>query len=250
MKHHFILRALPLAAAVALGACSSVVAVKDVAADQDAYLRQKFTTADINPAVAAKLPKVAGRGFGQLVITREGVTEGSDGKKDSNVLTTTYIDGGNGLVSYKTELSNNGIPYALMYATSYRGLLTLRSQVVPLRLQNSGSIFEVKEIDDVTALGTETGSTFRARYKTGMSIQFANFSEREKSCTAVRRFAAAELNGKLTGNAVEFDCEERSNNAVQDRSKWALLEQYGLAVQIEGVSATSKSTYRITDVKA
>ena len=248
MKIHFMYRALAVCAVVALAGCSSVIAVKDVTADQEGYLQQKFAPAAVDAAVLAKLPKTAAGSFGRVVMTRQVTIEGADGKKETNTAVTTYLNGGNGIVYYKTEHAANGIPFGLGYTTSYAGLLALRTQLVPLRLQNTTAIYEIKELGSITPVPAETGKTFAIRYKTGTTMQITNYNDAERACTAARRFPAAELNGRLAGNALEFNCEERTNNTVQNRSTWAMLEQYGFAVQTSGTSSTSKTTYLITGV--
>ena len=248
MKSLFIYRVLTGCAAAVLAGCSSVVAVKDVTADQEGYLQQKFAPAAVDATVLAKLPKAAAGSFRRVVMTRQVTIEGPDGKKETNSAVTTYLNGGSGIVFYKTEHAANGIPFGLGYTTSYAGLLPLRTQLVPLRSQNTTAIYEIKEIGSITPVPAGIGKTFAARYKTGTTMQITNYRDAERACTAARRFAAAELNGKLAGDAIEFQCEERANNTVQNRSTWAMLEQYGFAVQTSGTSSTSKSTYLITGV--
>lgn len=248
MKIHFMYRVLAVCAAAALAGCSSVVAVKDVTADQEGYLQQKFAPAAVDAAVLAKLPTAAAGSFTRMTMTRQVTSEGTDGKKETGTAVTTYRNGGNGIVYYKTEHAANGIPFGLGYTASYAGLLALRTQLVPLRLRNTTAIYEIKEIGSITPLPAEVGKTFAVRFKTGTTMQVTNYQDTERACTAARRFPAAELNGKLAGNALEFNCEERTNNTVQNRSTWALLEQYGFAVQTSGTSSTSKSTYLITGV--
>ena len=248
MTNHFKLHHLLLAGLATLGACSSVVQVKDVTADQDGYLRQKFATSEVSPAVVAKLPKTGGGSFSHIVLTRQVNTESSDGKKETGTAVTTYTDGGNGIVYYRIEHAMNGIPYGQTYASAYKGVLVLRSQLVPLRQQSTTALYEIKEIVAITPFPTDIGKTFSVKYKTGSTMQIANYSDAERACTTVRRFPAAELHAKLGGTATELDCEERTNNSVRSRGKWAMLEQYGFAVQVESTSATSKATYRITDV--
>lgn len=239
---------LLVCAGALLAGCSSVVAVKDVTADQDNYLRRNFAPSETDPTLLAKLPKSGTVAFSRIVLTRQVTTTSPDGKKEVNVATSTYFDGGNGVVYYKTELAANGIPYGLAFATSYKGWLSLRTQLVPLRSQTTTPIYEIKEINDITPVPTDIGKTFTAKFKNGTTMQIVNYFDFERSCTATRRLPASELNGKLEGTVLEFDCEERSGNLVRNRGKWAMLEKYGFAVQTESTSSSSTSTYQITDV--
>jgi hypothetical protein len=234
---------------LALSACTSVVPVKDVTSDTEGYLKRNFMPEMINPAVRAKLPGAKAAGFGRMTVIADGVSEGSDGKKETIHRITSYEDVGNGLFAYKHESQNNAIAYALNYGISYRGLLALRWQSVPLRQTNTGLIYEVKQLDQMTEAPSQAGKTFSATYKTGNSVQLAGYFDLQKACTAGRSYRAAEVNAKFAGQALELTCELRANNAVQDRSKWVLLESYGLAIELEGASASTKYTWTVVDVK-
>jgi hypothetical protein len=250
MQMSSLFRSFLLGSLLPLSACTSVVAVKDVTADQDGYQQQKFSAANVDANLVGKLSTTGTRTFNKLTITRSVTVEGSDGKKETNVQTTNYVNAGNGLVSYKTEHAHNGIPYGLTYGVTYRGLLPLRMQIVPLRQQNTSFIYEVKELTAISAVPNDAGQTVNMKYKSGTTAQLGNYLETEKTCTSTRRFDASELHSKLSGIAIALSCEERSNNTVRSRSKWVLLDQLGFAIQTEDVSSNSTSSYQITDIKS
>lgn len=183
-------------------------------------------------------------------MTQSVTLESNDGKKETNIAVTTVDDNGNGILSSRTELSGNGIPFGLLYETSYRGLLALRTQNMLLRAQSTSMIYEIKDITAINPIPTDIGATFTARFKTGTAIQITGFIDVERACTVERQFPAATLNAKLGGNAVEYRCEYRMNNTVVSRSKWVMLERYGYALQTEKTDSNSKTTYQITDVRA
>lgn len=232
-----------------LSACAPIPAVKDVTADRDGHMQRNFAPQAVNPAVLKKVPAEAGHaGPGKLTITRIAHSEQNDGKKTSWKSVATYTDVGNGLFERMDEFSSNDIPTALYFALSYKGIFDLRWQNVPLQRMRAMPLYEVKEItrfDSIPAAMKE----FEWDFSTGPQAQIANYLASQKKCKAVRRIAASEIYRSLGGQATEIDCETYANNSVQNRTKYMLLEQYGVGVLTELSSSVNKIVYEITDVK-
>ncbi len=232
-----------------LAACSSVESVKDVTMDKEGYLARRFSPTTLHQSVTKKIPSDAGSaGFGRLTITKEASAEHSDGKKESFKSVSTLVDGGNGLVEDMTELSNNDVPYALSYRLTYRGLMRLRWQEVLLQATNTGQLYEVKGIRQFDPLPAAAGQEVEIDFRSGLDVQIANFTPNQLKCKATRALPASEVNQKLTGQAIELECKFSANHSVQERSKWMLLRDYGVAVETESANSVIKATYRIVDV--
>jgi len=230
--------------------CITVTNVKDVTADRGAYMATKFDPGTLSPVLAKKVPQDAsGKGFGHLTITMEAKSEGSDGKTESWINTVTFVDAGHGFVQRMTESSNNDIPYNLAYSLTYKGIMDLRWQTVPLRGTVAGPLNEVKDTTRFDSLPETVGKEFVVDYLIAPDYQIANFRAYQKSCKATRALEAGSLHAKLPGPALELECQILMNNVVQSRSKWVLIQQYGLAIQIENVDSSNKSTVRVADVK-
>jgi hypothetical protein len=146
------------------------------------------------------------------------------------------------------ELSNNDIPYSLSYSLTYKGIIDLKWQNVPLRGRVTGPIYAVKDAARFDAIPSAIDKEFVVDYTSGFHTQIANFLSSQKACKTLRTLAASELHKKLTGQATEIECQLRANNAVQTRGKWVLLQDYGMAVSTEITSSSVKTVFRVVDV--
>lgn len=232
-----------------LTACSSVVPIKDVTADQAGYLSKNFSPQQLSPSIAKKLPSDGKSvGFGKLIITSEVTSEQSDGKKESWKAVATLVDAGNGLVQRMVEVSSNDIPYALLYSLTYKGIVDLKWQQVPLRGSVTSMLYEIKDATRFDVIPSTIDKEFVVDYTSGISQQIANFSSHQKACKTSRIMPASELHKKLLGQAIEIECQMRSNGAVQNRTKLVLLQEYGVAFAVEDISSSKKTTSRVLEV--
>lgn len=239
-----------LACTFLLGACASVTSVKDVAGDRPGYMKQKFSPATLPAAIAKKLPADPWTsGFGPLTIVEEATFEAPNGRTEAWKATVTFTDAGNGLVQRMSEQSNNDIPFALNYSLTYRGLFDLRWQGVPLRNNVTDMLVEVKDVTRFDPLSQIDKKEFVIAYTSGTEAQIANMPSSQLSCRTIRSLMASEVHPKLPGPALELECQRVTNNSVQSRGKWLLLQQYGLAFSLQYIGTSGKTTYRILDVK-
>lgn len=234
---------------VLLSACSSIAQVQDVTADKAGYLSKNFSAQSLSPNVAKKIPReISVARFKTLTIIREGGAEQSGGKKETWKSVVTLVNVGNGLVQRMEEISNNDIPYGLFYSLTYKGVIDLKWQNVPLRGRVTSPIYEIKDTTRFDAIPLAMGKKSVIDYTSGMHGQIANFLSSQKTCKTLRTIAAKELNGKLTGQATEIECQLDTNKVVQSRGTWFLLQDYGAAISTEFASSSIKTTFRIVDV--
>lgn len=243
-----------LAAATALsltGCGTTVMQVKDVNANKADHLAQHFQPANLPKAVVAQLPRTSTKlPFSTLVIKLDATAEENDGKKDVWKESMAMERLNDDLIQVTLEQSSNDIPFNVSFGISYRGIQHLRWQKVPLRAQFTSHIFEVKELKRIDALPTAVGQTFAAECATGTAIQVMNFSNYQLNCKATKQVPASEYHKILPGQVTELECQTSRDNVMLSRSKWVVMQQYGVALMVETASATSKTVYRITDVTA
>jgi len=243
-------RYLTAVGALLLSACTSVTPVKDVTSDQAGYMTKKFSPKSLSTDVEKKIPPSAKTtNSGQVKITVEANTEQNDGKKQSykNILTLTDV--GNGQFQRLMEQTSNDIPYSLIYALTYKGMVGLRWQVVLLRNNMTTPLYEIRDVTRFDAIPSAANNEFVVEYSIGTENQMANSLLGQLSCKAARIFDAKELNEKLTGLATEFDCQQLYNKAIQSHSKWVMLQKYGFAILTEEVTSTQKTHYRVVDLR-
>lgn len=232
-----------------LTACTSVSSVKEVTSDPSAYLAKKFVKASLSPSLVKKLPADDIRsGRAQISLVTESNYEAADGKKETWKNKITLIDLGQGVFQKTVEQSNNNIPFKVHYGLTYRGLMDLRWQSVPLRRSITEPLFEVKDVTRFDALPIAENQEFTVDYSSGNEVQIAGFFSARKSCKATRQLAAQDIHKKLDGKGLEIECQQFSNNLVENRSKWVFLQNYGIAIQTEGIGSAYKTIIRVIDV--
>jgi len=234
-----------------LSGCAGVTSVKEVTNDPSAYISKKFSVASLPPEISKKIPVDTIRsGQERITFVTEATQEDLKQKKDSWTTTITLNDLGNGIFQRTRENSNNNIPYAITYSMTYRGIGDLRWQTIPLNRSMTAPLYVVKEITRFDPVPTSVNQTFSYEYQTGTETQVANFAAIKVRCKTTREFAAKAIHSKLTGTALEFECEIFANNILQNRTKWVLLKNYGVAIQTESVGSTNKIHLRVIDVKS
>jgi len=233
-----------------LAACASApppVSEKP-ATDQEAFTSRKLTPQSLTPAVARRIPpETGGKRFGTIAITTVVNTIEPGGRTETSDFVLRFTDAGNGLVQRVAEMSKVGIAFASTYSLTYKGLVDLKVQDVPLRRTVTRPVIEWKEVSRFDALPSEPGREFSFHYSTGLESQTSNFLPIQYSCKSTRKVPASTLNAKIQGEALELECRLSNNNRLQSSSKWMLLLAYGVAIEIEHTRAASRSTTRIAD---
>lgn len=241
---------LGIVSLVLLSACSSssVIPVAEVTSDQMGYLSKKFSPQSLSPALAKKLPPDdKSTKFERLIFTMEMNLEKQDGKKESWKSVITYFNSGNGLVQKMHESSNNDIPYALYYSLTYKGIVDLRWQSVPLHSRTTNDLYEIKDTTRFDAVPAAVNKESIVEYTSGSQAQTTNFFTHQKLCKVMGTRAASELHKKLPGQVTDIECQLRSNNVVQHRTKWAMLHKYGMAIPLESADVSRKTVSSIVD---
>ena len=252
LTKRWVLGATAAAAAMLLSGCGTMTDVKTVANDPDAHFNYAFAPEKMSPKVLAQVPhNQSPLGFRKLTIKMQASSEESDGKKDSWVNLFTMEPFGNGeLVKLKREQSSNGIPYSVFFSISYRGLQDLRSQSVPLQGGYVGTIYDVKELKSLGVLPTAEGQSFLADFSAGPEVQLFNFIDYQRKCKATKVVPGSDYHKDLPGMVTELECENFRDGALQYRSKWIVMQAFGVALSTESVGTTAKNMYKILEVSA
>ena len=109
---------------------------------------------------------------------------------------------------------------------------------------------DVKELKSLSPVPTAVGQTFESEYSAGPEVQLLNFTEYQRKCKATKLVPATDYHKDLPGKVLELDCENFRDGALHYRSKWAVIQQFGIAVMTEAVGTGSKNTYKIVEVSA
>ncbi|MBA3030833.1 MAG: hypothetical protein FP816_18745 [Desulfobacteraceae bacterium] len=232
-----------------LWACTTTT-VQEIATDKTGYLTTDFTPQVLSPDILKKLPiEMEGVGFERLKITYEVSSEQTDGKKESWKSVATLTDKGNGLVQEISELTSNDIPYRLYYGLSYRGMVDLKWQWVPLRGHIPGQIHEVKDIGRFDVIPSAMDQGFVFDVTMGTVSKIAGTASYQKQCRTLHTLPAGDLHPGLPGQAMEIECKVLINNNVQTITRFMLLLEYGFAIPVEHKTSLKITTFRVIDVE-
>jgi hypothetical protein len=235
-----------------LSACATSMNVSDINADRRGYLLSAYAPENIGSGVVAEIKKndVESNNFREMEIRVR--TDYDDGAKITHpLISTTYINAGHGMVQQLSELSKNGIPYRLWYSLTYRGVMPLKTQSVPLKARQTLQPAVTKKIvrlpKDLAAARED--AEYKFEYAVGREIQIADFWNFGITCQSTRRYAASSLHRNLTGNALDLMCEHSKDGVLDRKIKYVFLQQYGFAVLLDDTGVAYKLNGTIADVE-
>lgn len=247
-----VLRSCGVVCLLAVAACAPMTKVKDVTADKTGYTAKHFSAQSINAEVVKNstgnvLPTESFREL-KVVVTMEAVQV--DGKKTTADSVNTYYPLGNGLVRQEIEYSTNGIPVSLFYAVKY-GVLSLRWQLINLQQEVTAPISEIKKVSRFESISARVGKESNLEFTSGLAQVPSTQMTSRWVCKATKASPANTISAKLKGQAIEVSCEITNGDvgAISGRTTFVFLESYGVPIVVESVTASGKSTYKITEIK-
>jgi hypothetical protein len=154
------------------------------------------------------------------------------------------------MVQQLSEISSNGIPYRLIYSLTYRGILPLKHQTVPLESERARQVAVTKRIGKLpsgsSALKEDTEYVFE--FSAGHETQIADFWKFGITCRSSRRYAANDIHRNLSGTALDLACEYSRDGVPARKTKFIFLERYGLGLLLEDAGIAYKLNSTIVDV--
>jgi hypothetical protein len=233
-----------------LSACAT--SVSEINADRRGYLFSAFAPENISSAVVTEIKKddVKSKSFREMEIRVQ--TDYDDSAQITHpLISTTYIDAGHGMVQQLSVVSRNTIPYRLWYSLTYRGIMPLKVQNVPLKTGRTSLPFITKKIVRLPmGLATARDNTeYKFEYTVGRETQIADFWSLGITCNFTRRYAANSLHRNLSGDALDLLCEYTKDGVLDRKTKYVFLQQYGFAVLLDDIGVTHKVNGTITDVE-
>jgi hypothetical protein len=236
-----------------LAGCAPM-AVKDIAADKPAYMRENFSpkqlTDDVHKLIFTQGQRTLH--FRMIKIKFKHTVENNIGdKKTSDSSLITYRNMGHGLVQQLQEYASNDIPFSTTFSLNYLGLISLRSQQVVNTQRQGNYIVETKHFDhfDKSVMPMRENADFAFDFTSGLSVQLGNFSDRKMTCNTGKFYPASRLYQTLPGNALDLDCEFATNGAVYLKQKLAYLQQYGLVIFMGYTNNAGKGAATIASVE-
>ncbi len=221
----------------------------DVVADKQKFLEETFEPKNAYAAVVAAFAPHRPVLFRRLQATYD-VESNENGKTLTRNGTLTLVNAGSGMVKRSMEFSQNGIPYRLNGALSYRNVIALRVQDVfynQTNLQRPSSIRSIA----VPPAGLErpvTGQEFAFDYKVGLDGMLTELPLKEV-CKAGPESQASAIHPKLTGSAVRLDCELFGGNGqLVSRLHFEMLVDLGIATLVEDASSSDKHDFKLVDI--
>jgi hypothetical protein len=231
--------------ALLAGGCATesaqTVSVARILADRPAYLRSESFEPNalalpVRQAVAATKPPPSASQRLTLTLDRH-VQRNSQQTTARGTL--SLEPAGEGLYLVMGEYTSNGVPFRTNFALCYLGIDCLLQQSVMHRMPLPEPIVEATAVKVLTpgkhrpveGLEYITESEFRIRAGIGTTSSLPRLERH--ACRAGAFFSANRLHPKLTGEAVELACDISVSGVMQARSRYAVLVDYGVGVEIE-----------------
>jgi hypothetical protein len=240
------------ALASVLSACATSTTVSAINADRRGHLMSEFTPETINSGVVGEIRK---NGAGPQNFREMEIRVRADHEQGSQVthplISTTYINAGHGMVQQLSVLSTNEIPFRLLYALTYRGILPLKTQGVTLKASQTLVPAVTKKITRLPEglAAARENTEYKFEYAVGREIQLADFWNFGITCQSTRRYAASSLHRNLSGDALDLVCEYSKDGVLDRKVNYVFLQQYGFAVLLGDKSAAYKLNGAIADVE-
>ncbi len=237
---------------VTLTGCVNLTKVADVTSDKMGYSDRNFSAQSVNSEVTKVISGKINppENFRELEISFSSETELTNGQKSSSNGLMISRPAGNGLVQQLIEYSANDIPINLFYVLRY-GVVNLRSQVVPLQGAVVLPMLEVKKIARFDSIPTREGEEFIFDLAMGGAQMQTALSSIVLTCKISKIGSAKATSSQMTGRAMNIGCTSKNGDsgAISGRTEWLFFEDYGVPVMLESVNVSSKSVYKIKEVK-
>ena len=238
-------------AVLSLSGCAPMTKVKDVQANTQAYMNANFSPGKLDKDVARTINSTDPGPLAFHKMTFQFDWQVNDDDKNKTVAfkqQVSYTNVGGSLVQEKVENSRNGMPMNVDYSISYRGVLSLMSQLMNLNATMAGATYELKSLQHFDAATRPTSAgQLDYQYTLGSSGQLMNFPAGRTTCTVGADYPAAKINPQLAGEAHDLDCIVYNRNGVKVHStRYAYLDKYGVGTVTHTEYAAGISDARLT----
>lgn len=225
---------------------------KTVVTDREPSLRERMSPSGLSKAVLAQVERGGGDAsipFARLEVHFQCTREEEDGRTVKREGAETILNAGNGLVQLESVWSGNSLPYRINSRLTYGGMVVLRSQVAYL---NRAAPEPTSEATSLTSFAPEVLHPVPGKeYVFVTAFNRAGKTSQETfTCRGGPAAPASDLSADLKGQVFEMACETRNERGTPiQRSKYALLEEYGVALQVDYVDYHVKEPRRIVGIK-
>lgn len=227
--------------------------VKDIEANPAQYLQTEFAVAGIPRSVASAINAADAGSLPFRKMTFSTLVTYANGSKSvkTEAQVLMYVSAGGPFVQIFHEFRSNTIPVSQAYSLSYRGVLNIRWQFIPLNLTSVAKPTELKSLQAAISW-PDNGSGAGALDFTGTEgwiPQVMNFRSSSEHCTFGDSYPAAAVYGTLAGEARAVDCSEtNANGVVSIRWSGVWLKRYGVVVGLHVRTAAADVDTKIMGV--
>lgn len=227
--------------------------VKDIEANPAQYLRTEFAVGGVPRSVTGAINAADGGSLPFHKLTFSTLVTYSNGvrvtKAEAQLL--MYVSAGGPFVQVFHEFRSNTIPVSQAYSLSYRGVLNIRWQFIPLSLVSVAKPTELKSLQAAVSwpVGGSGSGALDFTGTEGWIPQIMNFRSQAQHCTFGQVYSAAAVYGTLAGNAQDVNCSEtNANDVVSLRWSGVWLKRYGVVVGLHVRTASVNADTKITGV--
>jgi hypothetical protein len=224
--------------------------VKEVVAHREQFLHDRMSPLALPEQVRVKVATAepAKVPFTRVALGLESSVE-EDGRVRKQRLAQVFVNAGGGLVQRQEEWTANDLLYRINSTLSFGGFVDLRWEVALLGRDAVEPLVQATSVQRFAtdALHPVPGRDYRFDLVYGSGQQV--FSQ-AITCKAAAPVPASTAHASLAGSAAELSCDVVDQTGVaRVRTRYLLLEDYGVAVRLETTTPRSTETRKIVDVK-
>jgi hypothetical protein len=220
------------------------------------YLEQHFSAdaldADVKAAVMrANLAPVP---FNRIVVrTRDQVTSAQAGAQGGQAAPSPYAaqitfeNAGQGLVRRMEIMQTDKGQSATRLELTYRGYFPFLTQSISSQASTPPPIIAARK---VVRFDTQTDGHMNFTYFYGAPGEQLSPDPGQVVCDAGKRYAAAQINAAIEGQALELDCQiVDENGGVTNKLTFAYLDKYQVALMLQVKNPGSTLDSTVTDFR-
>jgi hypothetical protein len=211
------------------------VNVKDVERDIHGYMATKFAPTTLVPQVAYTVTSSDSEPlhFRRMVLNMTWRMNVDDpGKTSITSEVRTLTNAGDSFVQVLSQAYHNGVQSSQVYDLTYRGLVSIKTQIVIPSAAFAPQPLEVKNFAHFEPVSS-LASGLRYNFLTGAHVETTSDGFTIEACESEGRQPAAALNPALEGDGITLVCSSyNADHVVRGRTRYVYLPQYGVGIPV------------------
>lgn len=219
--------------------------------DKNAYLQQQYSPDALPKKIFNVLAQSGGKpaSFKRISIGSKFLVDKTGAALPMSSDTDSfYENAGNGFVKQINVVKLNGFEQGYFFELSYKGVITLRGQNIPVNATTMPPISDMIYISHFD--GAVDGPRFSYTAASAFNTSNAATVEFRYNCSAGSSYPASQINPAIQGSAHDVGCQIlNANGIVVGITRYGYLEKYGFAIFMYSKSPSQETSKTVTSFK-